>query len=101
MLWFGFYNTAYHFENAEMTPELCDDLINFSFDNLQDVFKNNQIRNSDRTYNILTFFPPFLMVLKKVSLVCYGCHSHVFCITYIFYEIAIIRSRSCLADSSS
>jgi hypothetical protein len=80
MLWFGFYNTTYHFDNAEMTPELCDDLINFSFNSLQDVFKNRQIWNPDETYNILTFLPPFLMALKRLSLVCYGRHSHILCI---------------------
>jgi len=99
MIWFGYYNTPYHLQNAEMTPELRDDLINFSFENLRDVFKNSQIWSPDGTYNILTFFPPFLMALKK--LVCYGssltCSLH----TYVFYEIAIPRSGPYLADSSS
>lgn len=100
MLWFGFYNTIYHFENAEMTSELRDDLINFSFKNLQEVFKNRQIWKPDRTYDILTFFPPFVMALKELSLVCYGLHSRVLYI--LTYSIkAILRSRSYLADSSS
>ena len=98
MIWFGYYNTPYHFQNAEMTPELRDDLINFSFDNLQDVFENCQIWSPDRTYSVLTFLPLFLIALKK--LVCYGsplmCSLH----TYEFYEIATARSGSHLADSS-
>jgi len=72
-----------HLENAEMMPELREDLMNFSFKNLQDVFKNRQIWKPDRTYNILTFFPPFAMALKKLSLVCYVHHSHVlYILTY-------------------
>jgi hypothetical protein len=32
-----YYNIIYHLENAEITPELCDDLITLSFDDLADV----------------------------------------------------------------
>ena len=55
-----------------MTTELCDDLINFSFDNLHNVFKNYQIYNPTSRLIIHHFVPPFLECLKK--LVCYYLH---------------------------
>ena len=68
-----YYNTVYHLENAEMTPELCDDLINFSFDNLWDVIKS-RMHESDWEYvTAHNFSPIFLECLKK--LVCYRIYS--------------------------
>ena len=70
---FGFYDTIPHLENAEMTTELCDDLINFSFDNLHNTFKNYPIHNPTSRLTLHHFVPPFLECLKK--LVCYHFHS--------------------------
>ena len=39
ILIFVFYNTVWHLENAEMTPELHDDLTDLSLDNLRDFSK--------------------------------------------------------------
>lgn len=60
MLILGFYDTFRHLENAEMTPELHDDLIHFSFDDLRDVFK--------LTYrsNLCIFATRFLSCLKTL-----------------------------------
>jgi hypothetical protein len=83
-----------------MTTELCDDLINFSFDNLHDVFENYQTHIPTSRFTIHHFVPPFLECLKK--LVCY--HSTLafsaYCI-YTFYTVAIIWSRPYLPVSSS
>jgi hypothetical protein len=70
---FSLYNTIYQFENAEMTPQLCDDLINFSFDDLQDAIESCHIWNSDMIYSILILLPFLLAVLKK--LVCVFTHA--------------------------
>ena len=75
MLWIGYYDFGYHLENAEMTPELCDDLGHFSFDCLQDVLKGEP---ESRIGGIHYFSPRFLKCLKK--LVCYHCYSCVCCI---------------------
>jgi hypothetical protein len=75
MLWFGFYNTVYHCENGEITPELRDDLIKFSFDDLEGVMTNSHIRNPDRTYSTLAFAPLFLAGVKK--LVCQSFQSSI------------------------
>jgi hypothetical protein len=93
----SYYDIIYHLENAEMTPELCDDLINFSFDNLWDVTKFTR-HNSDWEYvTAHDFSPTFLGCLKR--LVCYHI-THTF-FTYLFYDAANIRRRSHLPDSSS
>ena len=55
-----------HLENAEMTPDLQKDLINFSFDNLWDVFKNDHIQKRSKYYNICYFAARFLECLKKL-----------------------------------
>jgi hypothetical protein len=78
ILSFGFQYTVYHLENAEMTTELRDDLINFSFDNLHNVFKNYHTQYPDENYNIFSFFPRFLECVKK--LVCHHVHSCIHCI---------------------
>ena len=61
-----------------MTSELCDDLINFSFDNLHDVFENYHTHDPTSRLTIHHFVPPFLECLKK--LVCYHFHSCILCI---------------------
>jgi hypothetical protein len=61
-----------------MTTELRDDLINFSFDNLHNVFKNYHTQYPDENYNIFSFFPRFLECVKK--LVCHHVHSCIHCI---------------------
>ena len=71
---FGFHNTVRHLENAEMTTELRDDLIEFSFDDLHNVFKNYKTHNPNDHLTIFRFFPRFLECLKKLV----GHHSHMF-----------------------
>jgi len=67
---FGIATTIHHIKNAEITPELHDDLISFSFDKLQDVFKNNYTLIPDRRGDtLITFIPHLLVDLKR--LVCY------------------------------
>ena len=67
-MWLGFDNTMYHLKNAEITPELHDDLINFSFEKLEDVFKNYHTPIPDcLDYTLLTFIPCLLADLKQPS----------------------------------
>jgi len=87
-LWFGFHNATYHIKNAEITPELHDDLINFSFHKLQDVFKNCHIPDRRGGYTLLTFIPSLLADLKP--LVWCRFHSRMMSCLYIFYDTAII-----------
>jgi hypothetical protein len=100
-MWRGVFSTVYHLENAEMTPELQDDLMNFSFDNLRDVFENHHIQNPDKYYNLCYFAPSLLECLKK--LVCHhSCSSVLQILTHAqFSDPAILRSRSYLLDFSS
>ena len=74
-----YYSAVYHLEKAEMTPELCDDLINFSFDDLWDLNKP-KMHDSDWEYvNVHNFSSAFLGCLKR--LVCrhiYLCTLHIF-----------------------
>jgi hypothetical protein len=77
ILWICYYNIVYHLENAEMTPELCDDLINFSFNNLSDVTKHND-EPHPMGYNVHYFAPLFLECLQR--LVCYHIYSCILCI---------------------
>ena len=84
---FGFRHTTYHLENAEMTIELRDDLMNFSLTNLHNALKNHQTQHLDTNYNTFHFVPPFLECLKQ--LVCRHFHSCVLSI-YILYDTAII-----------
>jgi len=93
--------TVYHLENAEMTPELQDDLINFSFHNLQDAFKNLHIQDRHSCDSICYFAPSFLQFLKK--LVCYH-----FCLSVLQIlmhaqssDPAILRSRSYFVNLSN
>jgi hypothetical protein len=58
-----------------MTTELHYDLINFSFNNLHNVFKT---RNPDSPRTIFNFVPAFLECLKE--LVCHYFHSCILCI---------------------
>ena len=74
-----FCSTFYHLENAEMTPELCDDLIKFSFDILWDLNKP-KMHDSDWEYvNVHNFSPTFLGCLKRLV-----CHHIYLCILCIF-----------------
>ena len=72
-----YYSTVYHLENAEMTPELCDDLINFSFDYLWD-FSKPKVHNSVYV-NVRYFCPAFLECLKRLV-----CRHIYLCILRIF-----------------
>jgi hypothetical protein len=70
-----------------MTTELCNDLINFSFDNLHDAFKNYQTQRPDDIDGmIFHFFPRFLECLKQ--LVCHDFCTFILCIL-IFTHFAI------------
>jgi len=65
-----------HCESAEITPELRDDLINFSSDKLVDAFSVSPFRIGMS----FTFIPSFLSGLKK--LVWYNCPYTAF--TYLY-----------------
>jgi hypothetical protein len=61
-----------------MTTELHDDLVNFSFNNLYEAFKNYQTHNPLIPFSRVTIFrfvPRFLECLKE--LVCHHSHSCV------------------------
>ena len=62
----GYSDLIYHLDNAEMTPELRHDLINFSFDRLQDVFKQYRKHKEDRHHDVHFFTPRFLECLKRL-----------------------------------
>jgi hypothetical protein len=66
-----------------MTTELRDDLINFSFDNLHNVFKNHQTQYPDNAYTMFEFVPCFLECLKK--LVCDHPLSHALCVLVFMF----------------
>jgi hypothetical protein len=72
MIELGSSYVVHHLENAEMPPELQHDLMNFSFDKLQDVLNNYRKQNAPEHCNICYFAPTFLECLKQ--LVC-----HHFC----------------------
>jgi len=62
-----------------MTTELCDDLINFSFDDLHAAFKNYQTQHPDDIDGmIFHFFPRFLECIKQLV-----CHDFCTCILCI------------------
>ena len=71
-MWWALFCVIYYLKNAEMTPELHDNLIYFPFDNLQNVIKKLHLQHPDMGFNICYFSSPFLGCLKK--LVC-----HHFC----------------------
>ena len=60
-----------------MTPEICEDLANFSFDRLQDVVKESK-KQKVWHYWIHSFPPSFIECVKR--LVCYRFYS---CILYV------------------
>jgi len=68
----GFYDIVYHLEKAEMTPQLHDDLVKFSFYDLQDLLENHRVKVSGMPYSIFEFAPRFLEGLQK--LVCHHFH---------------------------
>ena len=78
MFEFGFDCAVYHLEAAEMTSELRDDLIKFSFDNLYDALKNSHRLYPNVRYSILFLARSFLAALKK--LVCLHFHPYILCI---------------------
>jgi hypothetical protein len=63
-------NIVHNLENAEMTLALCDDLVNFSFDNLWNVKDFPELAQT---------FPPLLIECLK-RLVCYHIYLYVLCI---------------------
>ena len=71
---FCFDDIVYHLENAEMTPELHDDLINFSFNKL---WGHWGVKKSDPAWNYVNMHN-FLECLKR--LVCHHIYSCVLCI---------------------
>ena len=75
ILWISYYDIVYHLENVEMTPELYDDLTNFSFDNLWDV--DIRMSHESPRANIHNFPPAILECLKM--LVCYHIYSVGLC----------------------
>ena len=93
MLIFVFHNTSRFLENAEMTRELHDDLINLSFDNLHDFFFKARYPNDLRL-----FIARLLNCLKKlVSMPSFYAFPYIFKQS----ETAIIRRTSYLPDFSS
>jgi len=73
----GYWDLVYHLDNAEMTPELCHDLINFSFVCLRD-FVEEINKRYNCWYTVHAFVARFLNCLKR--LVCSHFYSYVFCI---------------------
>ena len=82
ILWFGLYNTT------KITPELHDDLISFSFDKLQIVFKNYSTLIPDRHEDTLLTFIPHLLADSK-RLVWHRFHLRMKICLFIFYDTAI------------
>jgi len=83
-------NTSRYLENAEMTPELHDDLINLSFDNLLNFFKIVHLGF------LRSFIVRFLKCLKTLV----SIPSFSFTCFYTFHDTAIIRRKSYLPDFS-
>jgi len=93
ILRFVFYNTFRYLENAEMIPEIHDDLTGLSFDKLRDFFKITPRR-------LQIFIVRFLKCLKKlVSMPPFSltCSPYI----YAFHYIAIVRRNSDLPHFSS
>ena len=55
------FSTIYHCENAEITPELLNDLNKFSFDDVRDTFNTNSCSRV-----VPDFIPDFLWGLKEL-----------------------------------
>jgi len=94
MFVFVFDNTSHYLKNAEMTPQLHDDLINLSFDNLLDFFKIVHLNH------LRAFIVRFLNCLKTVvSIPSFSltCSPYI----YAFQDTAIIRRKSYSPDFSS
>jgi len=62
LVWLCYFHTISYLGNSQFTPELCNDLIHFSLDNLQDFFKIISMCS----WALLTFIPPFLSGLKEL-----------------------------------
>jgi hypothetical protein len=95
-MWICYHNIIHLLETAEMTSELCDDLINFSFDKLQGANKHRLSGTAGIYIYMHNFFPPFLECLKR--LVCYHVHAFYAC---LFNDAVIFSSRSHLPECSS
>ena len=64
-----------------MTPDLCEQLIIFSFDSLQDIIKERKKFNNDWVGSAHDFFAPLLECLKRlVRYGFYSCGLHIFII---------------------
>jgi hypothetical protein len=62
LVWLCFDDTASHCKNGQITPELRNDLINLSFDDIRDTF--NITSRSD--FYFFNFFPHFLEGFEKL-----------------------------------
>jgi len=63
----SFEDLVDHLDNAEMTPELCHDLINFSFDCLQDFVKEiKKLEHGDVESTVHGYAAYFLGCLKRL-----------------------------------
>ena len=87
-------NTSRYLENAEMTPELHDDLINLSFDNLLNFFK---IVHLDFLRSFIVRFLKCLKTLVSIPSFSLTCSPYI----YTFHDTAIIRRKSYSPDFSS
>jgi len=67
-----------HLDNAEMTSELCHNLVDFSFDCLHDFFKGYKNNYEDWYYNVHIFTPHFLDCLKRL-------------VRYHFYNSSVLQ----------
>jgi hypothetical protein len=74
------FDIVYHLENAEMTPELYHDLINFSFDAFWDLNKP-KMHHSLWNYSVHNLSAAFLECLKR--LVCCYIYLYILCIFII------------------
>ena len=63
---FGFDNLVYQLEKADMTPELYDELVNFSFDSLRDVVKEYTKLDNRWERSAHRFSARFLECLKRL-----------------------------------
>jgi len=94
MLIFIFYNTFCHLGNAEMTPELHDDLVNLSLDNLLDFFK---ITYPNHLRRFIVLLLNYLKTLVSIPSFLLMCSPYI----YAFHDIAIIRCQLYFPNFSS
>jgi hypothetical protein len=67
---------VHHLENAEMTPQLQDDLMSFSFDKLRDVFENLHTQYPERhvSHNICHFAPRLFGMFEEAGMPSFFAH---------------------------